>query len=296
MIQMSSGRTGGGAEAWDVGRQTESGLVTEAGVEEALRHDHGQDARLLSWSCHDFTNKGDNYVAIITSVNVKFCQDGRHKEATYVVKIKQNKSSDFDNMAFIKEGKFYTELLPLLNAELTGAGMTPLRLPRCLHSTWHEGQSQLFLQDLRPLGFKLHDRKKPLSLRHTVLVLQELGRLHAASFLLQSRTPGEDLASRFPFLTWAMYNYSEQSKAAFHVLITGSLQTASQLAGAVDRDDMRAWFESLGQRAVEVLVKLKGSSPPFDVIGHGDCWVNNLLFRSAPAGMQSLVQVLLLHI
>lgn len=259
---------------------------------EALQHDHGQDARLLSWSCHDFTNKGDNYVAAITSVNVNFSKDGRDEEATYVVKIKQNRNSDFDDMVFMKESGFYTQLLPLLNAELTNAGMAPLRIPRCLHSTWHESQSQLFLEDLRPLGFKLYDRRKPLCPRHATLVLQELGRLHAASLLLQSRSPEGELESRFPFLTWEMFNYSEKIKTAFRVLITGSLHTASLLAEAVEREDMRAWFESLGPRAVEALVQVMGSSPPFDVIGHGDCWINNILFRYDAQGQP--VEVMLL--
>nr|XP_045611611.1 uncharacterized protein LOC123766485 isoform X1 [Procambarus clarkii] len=270
--------------------------VSEAGLREALMLDQGQDARLLSWTRHDFTNKGDNYVADITSVNVKFCQNGRERQVSYVVKMKHNKrkgcTNDFDDMVFYKEGKFYTELLPLINHELKSAGMTPLRVPRCLHAGWNESQNQLFLEDLRPLGFKLHDRKKHLSVSHAALVLRELARLHAASVLFLSKIPKEDLKSKFKFLKWEMFNYSEQTKNAYDVLIRGSLQTASELARAAGSYDMQQWFGTLSVQGTEVLMRQIRESSAFDVIGHGDCWVNNFLFRYDAAGQP--VEVMLL--
>ncbi|KAG7174629.1 putative Ecdysteroid kinase-containing protein 16 [Homarus americanus] len=258
--------------------------VTEDGVRRTLHLDQGQDATLLHWACHDFTNKGDNYIAIITSVNVKFSKGGSEQQVSYVVKIKQVKdsgsTSDFDDMVFIKEGKFYTEIMPLINAELVNVGMTPLRVPCCLHSEWDEKQNELFLEDLQPLGFKLHDRKKVMSTAHAVLVLQELARLHAASFIVLSKTPQEDLIHKFKFLSWEMFNYSEKTKKAFDALISGSLLTASELAGAVDREDMKEWFRALSPRGPELLAEQMSGGSAFDVISHGDCWVNNLMFRS----------------
>ncbi|KAK8729511.1 hypothetical protein OTU49_008514 [Cherax quadricarinatus] len=262
--------------------------VQEALVREALQYDQGQDARLLSWSSHYFTNKGDNYVAVINSVSVKFSKDGCEQEVSYVVKMKQlqNKTmkNDFDDMVFQKEGKFYTDLMPLINHELTAIGQDPLRVPRCLHDDWDEKKDQLFLEDLRHRGFKLHDRKQALSVPHAALVLRELARLHAVSFLVLSKISKEQLASKFKFLTWAMYNYSEQTKKAFHMLISGSLQTASELAEAAGREDMSEWFRTLASQGTEVLINQTGEASVFDVISHGDCWINNLLFRDDNKG------------
>lgn len=252
--------------------------VSDECVNRALRQDQGSDARLLSWSRHDFTNKGDNYVAEVTSVRVKY-QIGEHiRYASYVVKMRHgHPDSHFDDMVFVKEGKFYTVLLPLLNAELTKTGQEPMRVPRCYHSTWEEHESQLFLEDLRLRHFKMYDRKKPLTVAHASLTVRELARLHAASVLLLTQTP--EKATPFAFLSWEMCNYSQETQKAFEALICGSLETAGELARAAERMDMQAWFNNVAPRGADLLRALILPAPPYDVIGHGDCWVNNLLFR-----------------
>ncbi|XP_045128703.1 uncharacterized protein LOC123514703 isoform X2 [Portunus trituberculatus] len=254
--------------------------VREEGVKEALRQDKGSGARLLSWSQHSFTNKGDNYVAEVTSVRVKYQVEAQIRDASYVVKMRRGRpDSHFDDMVFLKEGKFYTVLLPLLNAELTRAGQDSLRVPRCCHSAWEDHESQLFLEDLRSRHFKMYDRRKPLTVAHTSLVVRELARLHAASVLVLANSP-----KVFPFLSWEMCNYSQQTQKAFEALISGSLGTASELARAAGRMDMQEWFSSLAPRGADLLSALIHPAPPFDVIGHGDCWVNNLLFREDSRG------------
>ncbi|KAK8406097.1 hypothetical protein O3P69_007072 [Scylla paramamosain] len=254
--------------------------VREEGVERALRQDQGSSARLLSWSQHSFTNKGDNYVAEVTSVRVKYQVKAQIRDASYVVKMRRGRpDSHFDDMVFLKEGKFYTVLLPLLNAELTRAGQEPLRVPRCCHTDWEEHESQLFLEDLRLRHFKMYDRRKPLTVAHASLTVRELARLHAASVLLLAKSP-----KAFPFLSWEMCNYSQQTQKAFEALISGSLDTASELARAAGRMDMQEWFSSLAPRGADLLSALIHPAPPFDVIGHGDCWVNNLLFREDSRG------------
>lgn len=249
--------------------------VMEEGVVKALRQEQGSGARLLSWSQHNFTNKGDNYVAEVTSVRVKYQVEGQTRDTSYVVKMRRNRhDSHFDDMVFLKEGKFYTVLVPLLNAELTKAGQEPLHVPRCCHSVWEDHDNQLFIEDLRLRHFKMYDRRKPLTVTHASLVVQELARLHAASVLVLGNSP-----KAFPFVTWEMYNYSQQTQKAFKALISGSLGTASELARAVGRMDMHEWFSKLAPRGADIFSALINPAPPFDVIGHGDCWINNLLFR-----------------
>ena len=249
--------------------------VKQEGVERALRQDQGSDARLLSWSQHNFTNKGDNYVAEVTSVRVRYQVGAQTRDASYVVKMRRGPlDAHFDDMVFLKEGKFYTVLLPLLNAELTRTHQEPLRVPHCYHSTWEEHESQLFLEDLRLRHFKMYDRKQPLTAAHASLTVRELARLHAASVLLLTQAP-----KPFAFLSWEMCNYSQQTHKAFEALISGSLETAGELAQAAGRMDMQAWFSSLAPRGADLLSALIHPELPFDVIGHGDCWVNNLLFR-----------------
>lgn len=157
-------------------------VLTETAVKNALHYDKGEDAQFLSWAIEDFLGQGDNYASTVTSVRVKYTQNGEDKEVTYIVKLKKKReggsSSYFDDMTFEKEGRFLTELCPLLDAELLAVGLTPLKVPRCCHSSWSENQDFLFLVDLLPIGFKRYDRKKVVDDSYANLVLQELAKLH----------------------------------------------------------------------------------------------------------------------
>ncbi|XP_066952592.1 uncharacterized protein [Macrobrachium rosenbergii] len=265
---------------------------------EALRVDKGQDAKLVSWTTKDFTSKGDNFVSVITSVIVQYALGSEDlKEETYVVKIKQTTEngsvSDFDNMVFNKEGKFLSELLPLLNLELAGIGHECLKVPRFLHARWLENQNQLFLNDLRALKFKLYDRKMGLDPPHTRLVLSELGRLHAISHVLQSKRPKRTLNQDFNFLDWEWFTYSKKLKFSFEVLVSGGLITASLMAKEVGKDRAEQWFEENSSKGVALLAEqLVCDSPNFNVIGHGDCWINNLLFKYDDRGLPKEVYLL----
>lgn len=90
---------------------------------------------------------------------------------------------------FLKEAEFDSNLLPQLNAVLEEAGMKPLAMPRCFYGAVERKKELVLLEDLRPRGFKMFDRRKGLDVAHVSLVLEELARLHAASLLLEKREP-----------------------------------------------------------------------------------------------------------
>lgn len=257
--------------------------VKDSFVKEALRLDKGDEVRLLSWTAEQVSQKGNNYISDVISVSVQYCRCSVTHEVTYIVKLQRKREdgipSNFDNLTFSKEGQFFTKLLPLMNAELTGAGQRPLQIPRCYHSRWEEGQDQIFLQDLRREGFQVAERQRPLDERHTTLVLQELARLHAASYLLQKRTPQQDLTEKFKFLAWEWYNYTEQSRKDSLDLTSGSLRVTSGLARVAGYKEASKWFEDLAPRAVAVLEEQIAADHILAAVCHGDCCVHNLMFR-----------------
>lgn len=188
---------------------------------EALHHDKGSDAHLASWVIQDFLEEGDNYASAVTSVKVEYIQGGETHDVSYIVKLKRKRDGGsptyFDDMTFEKEARFLTEICPLLNSELLTAGLPPLQLPRCCHRALSDNQDYLFLEDLRFKGFRWHDRKKGMDCLHANLVLQELTRLHAASFLLRKKNE-EDLLTKYKFLAWEWHNYSDESRKEFTTL------------------------------------------------------------------------------
>ncbi|KAK7078256.1 hypothetical protein SK128_027802 [Halocaridina rubra] len=59
----------------------------------------------------------------------------------------------------------------------------------------------IIMEDLRQHGFKMYDRRKGMDNAHTVLVMEELARLHAASLLLHAAEGYQTVYNHHDFLT-----------------------------------------------------------------------------------------------
>ncbi|KAB7500119.1 hypothetical protein Anas_04961, partial [Armadillidium nasatum] len=63
------------------------GLVTDSLVKSALVKDKGKEAELLSFEVKPFTQKGDNYLSVVSEVLVRYRLNGSEIDASYVAKI-----------------------------------------------------------------------------------------------------------------------------------------------------------------------------------------------------------------
>nr|XP_053635499.1 uncharacterized protein LOC128690800 [Cherax quadricarinatus] len=274
--------------------------ITEAHVKAALTADKGSDAKLISWSIEDFTNKGDNYATIVTSVSVKFSLLGKKQSSSYVVKLLpkwsfSEDSAKFGLAVFKKESEFFEKILPVLNYELTALGFTPLRVAKWFYTSLEREKEMIFLEDLRPRGFQMFDRKKGLSVAHANLVLQELAKLHAASLLLKARAPTEDLANRFTHIKTDWMTFSDCAKAMINGMFSGQLKSSQQLLHNIKGYEVaEQWIAKHNDNWADLIEIQLARNPKFDVICHGDCWNNNMLFRYNKEG--DPVEVMLLDL
>lgn len=247
-----------------------------------LRVDKGSDAILRSWSVVDFTKPGDNYACIVSSVKVKYSLNQENMEVVYIVKLNPCRPiKEIEIMTpilFRKETEFYLTLVPELNSVLTEVGHKFLRFPKCFHSCLDKDKEIIFLEDLRPRGFKMFDRKRGMDVAHTTLVIEELGRLHAASCLLQAKTPDEDLAARHDFLVPDPYIHD--GTGVLELIQSQLNQSINILDKIGGYERCIAWIQSLKPDVVKLLKEGLGRSNKYNVVSHGDCWNNNILFRS----------------
>ncbi|KAK3873165.1 hypothetical protein Pcinc_021802 [Petrolisthes cinctipes] len=227
---------------------TPQSLVTEEEVKAALRLDKGSDDLLKSWSMVDFTKKGDNYACVVSSVQVQYSLNQENMEVVYIAKLNPCRHvKEYEEMTyaiFRKESEFYLNLVPELNSVLTEVGQEALRFPKCFHGCMDKNKEIILLEDLRPQGYQMFDRRRGLDVAHITLILKELGRLHASSRLLQAKTPDLDLAVTHDFLVPDIFADERRSK--------------------------------------------------YNVVCHGDCWNNNVLFRYNDDGEP--VEVMLLDL
>ncbi|XP_042223023.1 uncharacterized protein LOC121867237 [Homarus americanus] len=275
--------------------QASQRLIKETHVKSALEADKGSNAQLISWKVEDFTIKGDNYACVVTSIKVTYRQGGSEHKATYVAKCnpcRQHATLDeFVHMAFEKEAGFYQDLLPLLNTELIRIKHEPLRVAQCHFVHLVKGEEVIILGDLRLEAFKMFSRQKGMDKAHSILVLKELATLHAASLLVKAKTP-EDLDVRYKYLQKDLSSLTDNENDKPTMFQKFALMSARMIEKIGGYNNVVEWLKDFGPKANDVFKEQVKKTPPFDVLCHGDCWNNNILFRYDKAGVPVDVRLL----
>ncbi|XP_064120880.1 uncharacterized protein LOC135225539 [Macrobrachium nipponense] len=234
-------------------------LITEEYVKKALIADKGIQAVLKSWKVIDFTKRGDNYASEVTSVEVKYSLNDKEEFVTYVVKLNPHRNfgefQEAEPFLFEKEGKFYKELMPVLNEVLMSAGQKPLRYAKCFFVSLEEGKEQLYFEDLRARGFKMFDRRKGMDECHIALVFSELARLHAASYLLTKKVlKGESAGARYEFLSKDLLDFTPNTKELFVSWMERCVDTGVIMLDKIGGyETASAWLKSLRSEIENIL-------------------------------------------
>ncbi|XP_047501531.1 uncharacterized protein LOC125047321 [Penaeus chinensis] len=117
-----------------------------------------------------------------------------------------------------------------------------------------------------------------MDVAHKKLVLEELARLHAASYLLKVKIP--DLADKYPGLNLDWLNYADDARDVLYKTFSKQMDTVKDMLNKVGGYEVAEnWLSRNKGRVLEILDIISKRVPPFDVLCHGDCWNNNMLFR-----------------
>nr|XP_027220338.1 uncharacterized protein LOC113812623 [Penaeus vannamei] len=270
--------------------------ITKERVEAALKADKGSKAKMVSFAVQELTKPGENFANLVARVKVKFSSENGDGDVSYVVKYDPRRSKALKDLmlaCFQKELVVYQNLVQEIQAQLQAVGENPLRVPKCFYASLEENREILFLEDLGPKGFKMFEIKNGLDVAHTTLILEELARLHAASYLLKAKIP--DLAEKYPVLNLDWVTYADSARRNTQGLFGNIMDSASKLLRHIGgREVAVAWLEENKTRAAEIIEHELRREPPFDVLCHGDCWNNNVLFRYDDEGVP--VEVMLLDL
>ncbi|KAL3288020.1 hypothetical protein HHI36_002472 [Cryptolaemus montrouzieri] len=131
----------------------------------------------------------------------------------------------------------------------------------------------LVLENLKEIGFKLWDRKKPMDSNHVAAVMAQYGKYHALSHALKKLKPEK---------------YKEISGNLFDIFEKTMNEEDFRKSVEQEIEKAKRTFEN-DPKIVEVIQKFpeisqsyfKGVMEPNekDVIIHGDCWCNNIMFK-----------------
>lgn len=255
--------------------------IQEEAVLAALQRDKGSEAKLVSWTANTLGSETDGSTAFIFNVTVQFEVKGTEGKTCYVAKLsatRECKEDDFHHFIFTKECRFYTEVVPMVTSLLEELGEQPVRFPKCYYHSLDEGNEVLFLENLRAKGLEMRDKSKGLDMTHSCLVLRELGKLHAASYMFQARSDIE-LIDKFDFFQ-TDWTHKFNLGCDWGTFISGSLDKrleAFEKKGGYER--IVKWLKKVKPDLLPLYDKQIERKAPFASIIHGDCWINNMLFR-----------------
>ncbi|XP_017849549.1 uncharacterized protein LOC108604541 isoform X2 [Drosophila busckii] len=250
------------------------------------------------------SDRGDNYTAAL----YRICLSGKrrsldgseHKWEQNVIckvlpeSVVQREAYKSDKL-FRNEVEFYTSIMPELvkfQAAKTGLEQTLFNsIPKCYTAR----QDLLIMEDLRVRGFEMSDRHKGLSMSETQSVLLQVAQLHALSLAYKFEHPQAfakmcSLISEGIFCTantsWYKNYYERLTKNAIKMVSDVLPANSKYMQALCSFAESTSFF---GQ-----MVELASAESPLSAICHGDCWVNNFLYRYDPDERERVMEVALI--
>ncbi|KAJ3646097.1 hypothetical protein Zmor_023704 [Zophobas morio] len=231
------------------------------------------------------SEKGDGYSGDIIFVFVTATdKQGNHKEYNLVLKCSKSSAALLENiptfrLIFVKEAYMYQNVFPIFNEFQVSRGIEkPFNsVPKCYGVYSDEFRYVIVLENLKKLGYDLWPKAKPLSREVINIVVKDYAKFHATSVALAEQNPEkfqkllegspEDITKE-AFKSSGFENIFKNAVENVHELLTND----------VKNDILEKWLKLKDQ----VYFIFGEMAPDFDdlkVISHGDCWVNNFLYK-----------------
>ncbi|XP_046431327.1 uncharacterized protein LOC124185048 [Neodiprion fabricii] len=252
-------------------------------VQAVLRKAEKDDSvEVTSMTVKPATAKGDNYTSDMHRITLVLSRISEGRELTetrsLIAKLAPQGGTREEMISeagfFAVEMSMMSETLPIMQRILTKAGKTATLAARCLHVEY-EKPVHLIVEDLAPAGFRMADRQAGLDLDHCLLAIRNLAIFHASSVALVEK----DLKIVSKYTRGLFHKDHSSTMVEFFKASTKSL--AEEVANWIElspriSEKISKLSEVVYEKACEVTHLRKDD---FNVINHGDFWVNNMLFR-----------------
>ncbi|XP_058063033.1 uncharacterized protein LOC131212953 [Anopheles bellator] len=189
-------------------------------------------------------------------------------------------SADLLNV-FETEKTVYGPLMKAVRELLTSFGDCTVFAPRLIYEDAHA----LVLEDLAVKGYRQPDRRARLDQAHMSIVLRKLAKFHAATAVLGRKN--RDLLEPLASSTFATENNP------IHLFYANAIQQCIEQTVKVPAlqpytEPLRTFLETAIEREAKCYER---DELAFNVVNHGDLWLNNLLWKYDEQG--SVVDVIM---
>ncbi|XP_046401385.1 uncharacterized protein LOC124167502 [Ischnura elegans] len=238
----------------------------------------------------------EGLTSIVIRVKTPYCfsgDDGKILWKTFIVKALPENLFQLDVVErcrlFVKEVIFFKEIVPLLS-KAAAAGNVSLPLPKCFFAAGDGGSDSIYLEDLSEAGYKIPDSTSftvGLDLDHSSLVMKTLGKFHAITYAAEKLLlPSKNWVAEFPVFSRDSIFYDPIGKdvvSPLFPLVKSCVETfvtmSSQMNGLPKQPDFTGALTKALENNWPNLCRLVQPDPQgFNVLSHGDCWINNAMF------------------
>ncbi|XP_053679605.1 uncharacterized protein LOC128730559 [Anopheles nili] len=231
----------------------------------------------------DGTIKGDGFIAEMIRASLS---EGDRRNA-YLCKIpsmnEARRQQDGTMEIFEREITMYNEILPAMFTyqEKKGIGRVDgfFNIPKCYYARFEQQTQEaiIVMEDLRSLDYRMYCKQTPVDFQHAQLLMEHVGRYHAVSLAMKRDQPEE--FERFKIEN-PLKNTLRTPEAPFLMVLRKTAADALETLEpheAIERTKMQQMIDNM----MEEFVRFDDISlvEPFGVLRHGDCWINNMLYR-----------------
>ncbi|XP_062552390.1 uncharacterized protein LOC134217611 [Armigeres subalbatus] len=233
----------------------------------------------------DGSNKGDGFMGELFKV---FIRENGREELVVLCKTlpKHEIRKRYTISMFHREVAAYNEVLPLIKKFQVDKGVSEdsvegfWSFPKSYYAYCDMAKMEglIVMEDLREKHFRMWNKLEPVNNDHTKLVMRQLGKLHAVSFALKDQQPETfEKFKRFNDPLSQLIAY-DPTKGMMRMM-NGTCERAVQ---ALDEKDTlyKTKMESVRGVVTDLYQKdaTASEAEPYAVLGHGDCWINNMLY------------------
>ncbi|XP_072749880.1 uncharacterized protein [Anoplolepis gracilipes] len=225
------------------------------------------------------TNKGDNYASDMLRVSVEYSrnQNGCKIKENISVIVKFEPTTEGVRTTLITQARLFDTEIAMMTDTLNKMNKL-LNSKYCLGGKVLDVQEHnprlLVLEDLAPIGYRMACRQSGLDLIHSILALHGLARFHATSVAICEKEPKQ----KQRYLRGMFCHGHPPELSGYFILSTTHL--AREMA---NWPGMKKYADKIAKIADNIyqmgIDAAKYCEDDFNVINHGDCWVNNMMFR-----------------
>lgn len=234
------------------------------------------------------TSIGDGYMSNMLAIRMHGqSSDGETPHFTDVICKRPPGNATTQNQfetawIYEREVLMYDKVLPMFAKMQRDMGLDSdggfYSWPRCFYASFvpgKESESVIVMEDLRSIGYKMWEKTKLAPAENITLLLEQLARMHALSFVLRDQQPNE--LEKLEHQLSEIYVPILQS-SGFEPLFASCFKRLADLMHSTKYgklvDGIKEHWLDLYRAAFD-----RRRLGRFAVVTHGDCWSNNMMFK-----------------